>query len=244
MVDSGETTDTGFFRRIADIARRGDQRRGFVAWIRLRLVVGFLVAFPLVVTLFFGRFFFEILDRWFRPISKQLFGFQVLGGGLILSLLALLLLGVIATNVFGGRLLTVFERRIARLPLLSPIYQGARQITEAIQIREQTEFRKVVLIRFPHAGVQSLGFVTREFGFATRFADEPTALVFVPTTPNPTSGFLVAVTQREIVTLDISVEEGVKLVISGGLLTPAALLHPVAGAKPTPGGPGHIPPST
>jgi uncharacterized membrane protein len=218
-----EPSETGFFRRVADIARHPRQR-GVWAWVRWRLAVGFLVAFPLVVTLFFGRFIFELLDRWFRPISRQLFGMQIFGAGLLLSLVALLLLGIVATNVIGGRLLTFFERRIARVPLLSPIYQGARQITEAIQIRETTEFRKVVLIRFPHPGVQSLGFVTREFNRPTAFEPEPVAMVFVPTTPNPTSGFLVVVPQRDLETLDIDVEEGIKLVISGGLLTPAVLI--------------------
>jgi len=218
-----DPSETGFFRRVADIARHPRQR-GVWAWIRWRLAVGFLVAFPLVVTLFFGRFIFELLDRWFRPISRHLFGIQILGAGLLLSLVALLLLGILATNVFGGRLLALFERSIARLPLLSPIYQGARQITEAIQIRETTEFRKVVLIRFPHPGVQSLGFVTREFNRPTAFEPEPVAMVFVPTTPNPTSGFLVIVPQRDVETLDIDVEEGIKLVISGGLLTPAVLI--------------------
>ena len=91
MVDSGETTDTGFFRRIADIARRGDQRRGFVAWIRLRLVVGFLVAFPLVVTLFFGRFFIQWLasERARASVVPTAFWYFSLGGGLMLLTYAL-----------------------------------------------------------------------------------------------------------------------------------------------------------
>lgn len=220
-----DSHDTGFFRRVIEFTRRGEERqRGFGSWLRTRLLVGFLVAFPLVVTVFFGRFFFDLLDRWFRPISKQLFGHQIFGAGLLLSTIALLLLGAFATNVFGSRLLTFFERRIARLPLLSPIYQGARQITEAIQIRETNQFRKVVLLPFPHPGVLSIGFVTREFNFTTRFRAEPTSLVFVPTTPNPTSGFLVVARQRDLEVLEISIEEGVKLVISGGLLTPSVLL--------------------
>jgi len=226
---SRDPNETGFFRRLAELARRGEDRpRGFGSWLRNRLLVGFLVAFPLVVTIFFGRFIFELLDRWFRPISRHLFGYQVVGGGLLLALIGLLLLGVFATNVFGSRLLNFFERRIARLPLLSPIYQGARQITEAIQIRETNQFRKVVLVPFPHPGVLSIGFVTREFGFRTRFRKEPVSLVFVPTTPNPTSGFLVVVRQSDLDILDITVEEGVKLVISGGLLTPSVLLQPAA----------------
>ena len=118
----------------------------------------------------------------------------------------------------------MFERWISRLPLLGPLYGGARQITEAVQIRETRDFRQVVLLAFPHPGVRSLGFVTREFRGPTSFGEEGSVLVFVPTTPNPTSGFLVAVPARDVEPLDISVEEGVKLVISGGLLTPEVLL--------------------
>jgi uncharacterized membrane protein len=131
---------------------------------------------------------------------------------------------VVATNVFGGRFLNYFEKKITGVPLLSPIYQGARQITEAIQLHDTAEFRRVVLLPFPNQNVRSLGFVTRDFRQATAFGDEPTALVFVPTTPNPTSGYLVVAKQNDLTSLDITVEEGVKLVISGGLLTPTRIL--------------------
>jgi uncharacterized membrane protein len=221
----GDYQSSGFFRRLTDLGRAPEgRRRGAGVWIRRRLVVGLLVIFPLVITVFFARFIFELLDRWFRPISRQIFGVPVPGIGFMIFVLLLFLLGVLATNVLGGRLLVVFERWLARLPLLSPIYQGARQITEAIQVRGTTEFRKVVLLTFPGPGMRSVGFVTREFPYPTAFCDEPCSLVFVPTTPNPTTGFLVALPQRELVTLDISVEEGVKLLISGGLLVPHRLL--------------------
>lgn len=226
MTGPDEIQESGFFRRLADIARRGEERRSIGRWIRNRLLVGFMVAFPLVVTIFFGRFIFGLMDRWFRPISDRLFGQPLVGVGLVVSLIILLLLGIAATNVLGARLLSFFEKRITGVPLLSPIYQGARQITEAIQLHDAAEFRRVVLLPFPNQNVRSLGFVTRDFRGATAFGEEATALVFVPTTPNPTSGFLVAVKQADLTTLDMSVEEGVKLVISGGLLTPTRLLAP------------------
>jgi uncharacterized membrane protein len=216
--------ESGFFGRLSDLARRSGNRRGVGHWIRTRLLVGFMVAFPLVVTIFFARFIFGLMDKWFRPISERIVGEPLVGVGMVVSLVVLFLLGVISTNVLGGRLLSYFEKRITGLPLLSPIYQGARQITEAIQIHETAEFRRVVLLPFPNQNVRSLGFVTRDFRTATAFGDEPTALVFVPTTPNPTSGYLVVVKQKDLTPLDIDVEEGVKLVISGGLLTPTQLL--------------------
>ena len=217
--------ESGFFRRLADLAGRSENR-SVGRWIRTRLLAGFMVAFPLVVTIFFARFIFGLMDRWFRPISERLVGEPLVGVGAIVSLVLLFLLGVLAINVFGGRLLDYFEKKITGLPLLSPIYQGARQITEAVQMHDTAEFRRVVLLPFPNQNVRSLGFVTRDFRIANAFGDEPTALVFVPTTPNPTSGYLVVVKQKDLTTLDISVEEGVKFVISGGLVTPSRLLTP------------------
>jgi uncharacterized membrane protein len=219
-----EIQESGFFKRLNDLTGRGENRRGVGRWLRARLLVGFMVALPLVVTIFFARFIFGLMDRWFRPISERLFGEQLVGVGLVLSLLILLLLGIAATNVLGARLFTFFERKITGVPLLSPIYQGARQITEAIQMHDTAEFRRVVLLPFPNQNVRSLGFVTRDFRTASAFGDQPTALVFVPTTPNPTSGYLVVVKQIDLTALDMTVEEGVKLVISGGLLTPTRLL--------------------
>jgi len=219
-----EIQESGFFKRLNDLSGRGENRRGIGRWLRARLLVGFMVALPLVVTIFFARFIFGLMDRWFRPISDRIFGEPLVGVGLVLSLLILLLLGIAATNVIGARLFAFFERKITGVPLLSPIYQGARQITEAIQMHDTAEFRRVVLLPFPNQNVRSLGFVTRDFRTATAFGDQPTALVFVPTTPNPTSGYLVVVKQIDLTALDMTVEEGVKLVISGGLLTPTRLL--------------------
>jgi uncharacterized membrane protein len=225
MKRSSPSSDASFFRRLVVGVRRTDRsHRGFGSWLRRRLAVGFLVAFPLVITLFFARFLFTLLDRWFRPISQMLFERQIPGLGFAIVLLVMLILGIVATNVLGSRLLDFFEYWVARLPLLSPIYQGARQITEAIQVRGEKDFRRVVLLRFPNKEVRAIGFVTREFPYPTKFADEPTALVFVPTTPNPTSGFLVVALERELETLDIAIEAGVKMVISGGVLTPTELI--------------------
>jgi len=227
MARSSGSEPKRFFRRLQEALRRTERsERSLGRRLRNRLLVGFLVAFPLAVTVFFARFVFRLLDEWFRPISERFFGVTIHGVGMLLALIGLFLLGSLATNVFGSRLLDLFEAFVSRLPLLSPIYQGARQITEAIQITDNREFRKVVLIQFPHPGVRSIGFVTREFAGPTRFGNEPTYLVFVPTTPNPTSGFLVAVPRQDATVLDIDVEDGVKLVISGGLLTPERLLHP------------------
>lgn len=230
---------TGFFRRLRDITvQRERQEKSLLRRLRNRLLIGFLVTFPLVVTLFFLRFAYRVLDGWFHPISLRLVGFVIPGVGTALALLGLFVVGILATNVVGGRLLDLLERTISRVPLLSPIYQGARQVTEVLQVRGSEQFRSVVLVPFPHPGVLSVGFVTREIPHASGFSDEPSALVFVPTTPNPTSGFLVSVPRSSLVPLQISVEEGVKLVISGGLLLPPVMSGSAA-SPPEEGGSSH-----
>lgn len=226
MNEKDPIQESGFFKRLSEIARQSDNRRSVGRWIRTRLLVGFIVAFPLVVTIFFARFIFALMDGWFQPIAERLVGQELPGVGAIVSVLLLLVLGVFATNVIGGRLLDYFEKRIDGIPMLSPIYRGARQITEAIQLSDTSEFQRVVLLPFPNQNVRSLGFVTRDIRGPTAFGDEPTAMVFVPTTPNPTSGYLVVVKQRDLTVMDMTVEEGVKLVISGGLVSPARLFHP------------------
>lgn len=231
MTNEGSRYD-GFFRRLSEDEAKPTS--GVGRWLRRRFVVGFLVAFPLVITIFFARFIFGLLDRWFRPISKQFFGFEIPGIGFLLFMVVLFVLGVVATNVLGGRMLSFIERRLSWIPLLSPVYGGARQITEAIQVRKSTEFRKVALLDFPRKGMRSVGFVTQELAQPTRFCAEPCALVFVPTTPNFTTGFLVAVAQRELDVLDISVEEAMKLLISGGLLIPKNLLQRAESSEPSP----------
>ncbi len=222
---------TGFFRRLRDITvQRERQEKSLLRRLRNRLLIGFLVTFPLVVTLFFLRFAYRVLDGWFHPISLRLLGFVIPGVGTTLALLGLFVVGILATNLVGGRLLDLLERTISHVPLLSPIYQGARQVTEVLQLRGSEQFRRVVLVPFPHPGVRSVGFVTREIPRTSAFHDEPSVLVFVPTTPNPTSGFLVSVPRSSTVPVDISIEEGVKLVISGGLLLPPSMVPPDAGA--------------
>jgi uncharacterized membrane protein len=226
MTDQDPIQESGFFKRLSELSRQGESSRGFGRWFRARLVVGFVVAFPLVVTIFFARFIFALMDGWFQPIAVRLVGQELPGVGAVVSVLLLLVLGIFATNVIGGRLLDYFEKRIDGIPLLSPIYRGARQITEAIQLSDTSEFQRVVLLPFPNQNVRSLGFVTRDIRGPTAFGDEPTAMVFVPTTPNPTSGYLVIVKQKDMTVMDMTVEEGVKLVISGGLVSPARLFMP------------------
>ncbi|MCS7182517.1 MAG: DUF502 domain-containing protein [Thermoanaerobaculum sp.] len=192
-------------------------KTGFLAFLRSRLVTGALVAFPLVVTLFFGRFLFNLLDRWFYPWSVQLFGRPVPGLGAAIALILMLFLGMAAHNVLGRRLLRLGEAVLTRIPVLRPVYLGAREVSRALS-RDRTQgFRRVVLIPFPSPGAWCVAFQTGEFEHVTPEGRVPMVAVFMPTTPNPTTGFFLAYPKDAVRPTNLSVEEAVKVVISGGL---------------------------
>ena len=148
-----------------------------------------------------------------------------------------LLLGWLSTNVVGRKLIQVGENLIGRIPVAKSIYSATKGVLEAVSFEQSDAFKRVVLIEYPRKGLFVLAFVTRWARWPTidpRTADM--VLVFVPTTPNPTSGFLLLVPRDEAVDLPISVEDGIRMVISGGIVLPK-LRHPeMAPAPPTPVG--------
>jgi uncharacterized membrane protein len=195
------------------------KRHPLFAYLRGRFVTGILVAFPLVVTLFFGRFLFGLMDRWADPISLQLFGRRVPGAGAALVVVLVFVLGVLAHNVIGRRVLNLGDRLFARIPVLRSIYVGAREVTRTFASDRTSGFRRVVLIPFPHEGVWAVAFVTAEFDETTPEGIRRSVAVFMPTTPNPTTGFFLVYPVATVRPTDLTVEEAFRIVISGGLVT-------------------------
>ena len=195
------------------------KRPGMIGFLRSRFITGVLVAFPLVVTLFFGRFLFALMDRWADPITIRLFGHRVPGMGAALVVVPIFVLGVLAHNVFGRRLLTKGDKLFARIPFLRSIYVGAREVTRAFARNRTRTFHSVVLIPFPHEGVWAVAFVTAEFNETTPDGTRRVVSVFMPTTPNPTTGFFLVYPETSIRQTDLTVEEALRMVISGGLVT-------------------------
>jgi uncharacterized membrane protein len=153
----------------------------------------------------------------------------------LISMGCVTLLGFIARNVLGKSLLSGLESLALRVPLLNKIYGGTKQIIEAIGASKKGVFQRVVLVRFPYRDSFSIGFVTSEAKgeIQTRTEDE-VINVFVPTTPNPTSGFLLLIPKREIIPLEMSVADAIKMVISGGAMVPPSNPPAISPAKPVP----------
>jgi uncharacterized membrane protein len=197
-----------------------DKHSTVMGFLRSRFVTGALIAFPLAVSVFFGRFIFGLLDSWSYPISKKLFGQPIPGAGAALAIIIIFTLGILGHNVIGRRFLKLGERLLARVPLLRPIYVGAREVTRAFSHDRTKGFRRVVLVPFPLEDVWVVAFLTGEFETATDEGPRRMASVFMPTTPNPTTGFYMLYPIEKVRSTAISVEEAVRMVISGGLVSP------------------------
>ena len=198
-------------------------RRYFIAGLLVWLPVGatFLV-FTLALDLV-DRLLFLLPPPW-RP--EALLGFRIPGLGLILVLIVFVVTGVLAANLLGRRLVKSYESVLARIPFVRTVYSAVKHFAEVVFSDSTASFKKVLLIEYPRENLYSIAFQTSENPAEVQAATgEPVVAVFLPTTPNPTSGFMLFVPTRSVVELDMSVEEALKMIISLGVVVPP--WHPV-----------------
>ena len=198
------------------------------------LLTGLVILVPVTLTIYILKLIFDFMDGMFSPVVDRALqpyfpGAHVPGLGFLLTLLVVLVLGWLSTNVVGRRLIQAGETLIGRIPVAKSIYSATKGVLEAISFDQSDAFKRVVLIEYPKEDVFAVGFVTRSANWPA--LDQRTAdivLVFVPTTPNPTSGFLLLVPRSKAVDLPISVEDGIRMVISGGIVLPDMADPPVS----------------
>jgi uncharacterized membrane protein len=196
------------------------KRVTFLGFLRSRFVTGLLVAFPVVVSLFFARFLFNLLDRWVDPITVRLVGHKVVGVGAGVALAVIFILGLLGHNVLGRRLLRFGDVVMAKVPVIRAVYSGAREVTRAFSGSRTKNFRRVVLVPFSLSEAYAVAFVTAEFETLTPEGPRRMVAVFMPTTPNPTTGFYLIYPADRVMPTSMTVEEAARMVISGGLVTP------------------------
>lgn len=196
------------------------------ALLRTYLITGILVSLPLVVTVWVLLAVFRTVDGSLGAVLAWIIGLftgealRIPGAGFVLTAVVLVGIGMIATNVFGRRLVEFAERILLKFPLVRPVYLGVKQIIDAFSVQKGS-FREVVLVEYPRAGMYALGFVTNESGHELEARiGKPAKMIFVPTVPNPTSGFVLVVPEDQLTPLDMSTEEAFKLLLSGGLVMP------------------------
>ena len=194
--------------------------------IKKYIVAGLLVWLPLAVTVFIVKLVVDLLDNiiLLLPPDYQpaiILGFSIPGFGIVLAISTLLVTGMFAANLFGRRLFGLWEAILNRIPLVRSIYNSVKQISTTILDANGESFRKVVMLQYPRKGIWSIGFLTNEYvSVNIEGRNENLVAVFVSTTPNPTSGFILMMPRDEIIDLDMTVEEGFKFIISMGVIIP------------------------
>lgn len=195
------------------------QSRSFGRTVRRYLLTGLIVLLPVVVTVFVLTRLFFALDDILGRFVETYFGRSIPGVGLVALIAIIMGIGAIASNIMGRRIIRAWEDIVGRIPVMRWIYRTSKQLFSSLLEERSSSFRKVVLVPYPHPGTYSIAFVTSDSPTSVLGALGPGFVtVFLPTTPNPTSGLLLIVPVSEVVPLDISVEDGLKLVISAGAL--------------------------
>jgi len=195
---------------LALIKRVGRKLRG-------HFLAGIFITFPLGLTVWAFVWAFNEIDGWLQPIIERIFGYTIPGVGFGFTVVVIYLIGVIASNVIGRRLIGYGEAAVGRIPLVRYLYNGTRQILQSFSTPDATGFMQVVLAEFPRKGTRTIGFITNE---VSDESGRKLLNVFIPTAPNPTSGFLQILREEEIIRTDISVDAALKMVVSGGRMSP------------------------
>ena len=208
------------------------------AHVRRQLLAGFFFLLPFGVSIWFFFFMMKLIDRFAADELRGLFQ----GPGestqvavwltrllaLILTLLVLYFVGLFGTHVIRPQLLEASEQWISKVPFFGSVYRATRQISDALRVGGAAAFRRCVLIEYPRAGIFTIAFVSNARTFEAGRPPRRVLPVFLPTTPNPTSGFFLLVPEEDTIPLALTVEEGIKVIVSGGIFMPDQL--PVRGA--------------
>jgi uncharacterized membrane protein len=185
--------------------------------IRGQFMAGILVIVPVGATVLILVWLFNSIDHILQPVISAIFGHDIAGVGFGVTIILIYLVGVIARNIIGKRIIRYGESLLAKVPIFKQLYGGIRQILGAFAAPDKTGFMQVVLVEFPREGMRALGFVTNELKDTT---GEKLLSVLIPTAPNPTSGFLQIVKERDVIRTNIPVEAAIKMIVSGGRMTP------------------------
>ena len=207
-------------------------------------ITGLLIWIPLLITFGILDTVIETLDGWFLPLIpahlqlRHIVGFNIPGMGVALCLFVLFATGVIGANVLGQRVVAAWEAMLARIPVVKSIYYSVKQVSDTLFSSNGQAFRKALLVQYPRQGTWTIAFLTGKPGpnVAIHLPGEEYVSVYVPTTPNPTSGFFLMLPASDVVELEMTVDEALKYIISMGVVSsspaPVSQTFPDASAPP------------
>lgn len=204
------------------------KRLGAGRRLRNYFLTGLIIVAPLAITAYLTWTFIGWVDSWVKPYIPQIYNpdhylpFAVPGFGLLTALVLITMIGFLTANLVGRSILGFGESLLDRMPLVRSLYKGLKQIFQTVLAEQSGSFKQAGLIQYPRQGLWSIVFIATDTKgeVGERLPDHDSISVFLPTTPNPTSGFLLFVPRKDIIILDMSVEEAAKMVISAGLVSP------------------------
>jgi uncharacterized membrane protein len=196
--------------------------------VRRYLIAGLLVWVPILVTVLVVRFILDLMDQTLLLLppsarTEVLFGMHIPGLGLVLAVALLIVTGMLVSNIIGRSLVELWEDLMNRIPFVRALYSGVKSFSTTILSNQGNSFKKVMLIEYPRKGIWSIGFQTAgDVPMISAHAGEPQVCVFIPTTPNPTSGFIMMVPRSQAIELDMSVDAAMKMIVTLGVVVPPA----------------------
>jgi len=188
--------------------------------VKRHFISGVLVVVPIILTYIVFKFLFESIDGILQPFLHDVFGYFVPGLGVVTTILLILLAGVLTRNYIGARLYRFGDRILVKMPVIRPIYSAAKQLLEALTTSSTETFKEVGMVEYPRRGAWALCFISRRLEVNRDGTDEKALTVFVPSTPTPVSGIVLIVPVKDVILLDMTVEEGLKFLVSGGVVSP------------------------
>jgi uncharacterized membrane protein len=190
-------------------------------FLRRYFLTGLVVITPTAITVFVVWWSFTKIDNLIEPLQRRYPIIDIPGIGFAIVLVIIVITGILANNLIGRRLISLGESVMNRLPFVRRIYSAVKEVAAVLITEKSAAFQRVVLIRYPHRDSYALAFVTKDgMDYLNSIVGDELINVFIPTTPNPTSGFLLMLPKRDVIELDIPVEEAMKMVISGGAFAP------------------------
>ena len=217
------------------------RKTSFLSWVRARFLAGVVIAAPITITIYLVASFIGWIDARVKPLIPRAWNPETYipdqvsvlglnlqlglpGLGVLVAVIMLTLLGAVGANLIGRSMIKAGDRFLSNVPVVKNIYSLFKQLFETIASSQESSFRDMVLVEYPKRGTWCIGFVTTAIkGEVAEKLGEGMIGVFVPTTPNPTSGFYMFVPRAEVIDLDMTVEEGAKMIVSVGMVVPEHL---------------------
>lgn len=199
----------------------------FLGKLRNYFLAGILVTAPIAITIYVTWGFLKFLDNKITPLIPEVYNpntylpVEIPGLGLLIAITFFIIIGWLTRNFLGRFFVRISENIVERLPVINTIYGAVKQIFETVMASKSDAFKEVVMFEYPRKGIWVLGFVTGVTkGEVQTVTDNETVNIFLPTTPNPTSGFLLFLPKKDLIYMKMTVEEGIKMIVSGGIITP------------------------